>query len=174
MPRSPRFADPARISVPWTVVLVLAVLLIWGDSCVPGEGSGELSLAVLDWARGLLDAVGLPSAWLTNFLVRKAAHFSEYACLGALAQLAFRPAHARSVSRWAAVAAVLVAVPCADETIQLFVPGRSGMVTDVLIDLAGAFVGTAIAWAFAARSARREGFPADSRSFSADVKKSED
>ena len=33
-----------------------------------------------------------------------------------------------------------------DEFHQLFVPARAGMVTDVLVDSAGAFVGAALAW----------------------------
>ena len=39
-------------------------------------------------------------------------------------------------------------VPCLDETIQLFVPGRSGSPRDVAIDLAGAATGALLTWLF--------------------------
>ena len=52
-----------------------------------------------------------------EYPVRKAAHMSEYAVLG-----------------------ITAAYAVTDEFHQLFVPGRAGRVTDVLIDSAGAFL----------------------------------
>jgi VanZ family protein len=52
------------------------------------------------------------------------------------------------------VALTVVAVPSVDETIQLFVDGRSGQVTDVLIDCAGACTGVLLTW-LASRVRRR-------------------
>lgn len=65
------------------------VLLIWGNSMVPGTGSGSLSLSIMEAVRGLLHGVGLPYEWVTNFVVRKCAHFTEYMVLGILAPHAF-------------------------------------------------------------------------------------
>jgi VanZ family protein len=74
--------------------------------------------------------------------------------LGLVAMQAFRPHRIGAV--WAAVAVALtvVAVPSVDETIQLFVDGRSGQVTDVLIDCAGACTGVLLTW-LASRVRRR-------------------
>lgn len=74
-----------------------------------------------------------------EYPVRKAAHMSEY---GVLALLVF---HALTVydrkKRRGCVALGVAAVYAAtDEFHQLFVPGRAGRMTDVLIDSAGAFL----------------------------------
>ena len=41
-------------------------------------------------------------------------------------------------------AVFLLLVPSIDETIQLFVPGRAGMITDVMIDCCGSTTGVAL------------------------------
>ena len=63
-----------------------------------------------------------------EYPVRKAAHMSEYAVL---ALLIFQALTAFDITAAYAVT---------DEFHQLFVPGRAGRVTDVLIDSAGAFL----------------------------------
>ena len=129
------------VSVSWAVAVVAMVALIWGNSLVPGEGSSEVSLGVLAAAREFLASLGLPAGWLTNFLVRKTAHFTEYAVLGTLATRAAWPSLARTRRAWLPLAVFLAAIPSLDETIQLFVPARAGMVTDVLLDCCGAATG---------------------------------
>ncbi len=133
-----------RVSKPWAIATVLLVCLIWGNSLVPGTGSGSLSLTVLSALRGALGAVGLPYAWLTNFIVRKCAHFSEYLLLGLCMSNALDAHRVREPGTFVLVAALLVVIPSLDETIQLFVPGRVGAVTDVMIDCSGAAVGVAL------------------------------
>lgn len=123
---------------------IAIALFIWGNSLVPGTGSGSLSLAVVDALRGALRAAGLADGWVTNLLVRKTAHFTEYAVLGVIVSstlLAGGPLRGR---RLLLAAVVLVLVPSIDETIQLFVPGRCGAITDVMIDCCGAAAGTFI------------------------------
>jgi VanZ family protein len=67
-----------------------------------------------------------------HFLVRKAAHFTEYALL---ALLSSRDALAR---RWRLASFALVAtVALIDEYHQSFVPTRTGTVYDSLLDMAG-------------------------------------
>ena len=78
-----------KINRKWAVVTCLMALLIWGNSLVPGSGSGSLSLTVMEAIRGFLHGVGLPYEWVTNFVVRKCAHFTEYMVLGILATHAF-------------------------------------------------------------------------------------
>ena len=135
-----------RLSKPWLFAAIIMVLIIWGNSLVPGSGSGSLSLSVVEAARGALDALRLPSDWVTNFLVRKTAHFTEYAVLGVLVAHAFDPEHTAEHMRLAAICLALVLVPSIDETIQLFVAGRSGQVTDVLLDCCGAATGVLLTY----------------------------
>lgn len=135
-------ASRGRIRWAWVALFALMLCFIWGNSLVPGDDSGSLSLAVVEWVKGALGALGLPNGWVTNFVVRKTAHFTEYMVLGLVGMQAFGP-H-RAPRRWAPAALTalaLVAAPCIDETIQRFVSGRSSQVTDVLIDCSGALTG---------------------------------
>ncbi len=78
---------------------------------------------------------------LNLHVVRKLAHFVEFAVLGFLGQLAA----AGRVKKWwqRMLLAVLLGVMIAlcDETIQLFVSGRTGKLADVWLDLSGALTG---------------------------------
>lgn len=131
----------SRVSLPWLTLVVLFVAVIWGNSLVPGEGSGSLSLTVMELAHSALRAFGLPYEWVTNFVVRKTAHFSEYLVLGVLASQAFDPKRTIARGTLPFTFAFCALVPSIDEAIQLFVPGRSGMVADVLLDCCGAATG---------------------------------
>ena len=70
-------------------------------------------------------------------LLRKLAHFTEFACLGAL--LAWLFGMLRKPLLLALPGGFLIA--CADETIQRFVPDRGPAFKDVLIDTSGVLVG---------------------------------
>ena len=135
---------PGGISLPFCIASCAMIACIWGASLVPGTGSSTLSLSVVDGVRSMLDALGLASGWVTNFLVRKCAHATEYAVLGVLVSQALDPGAQRVGRRGLLIAATLVLVASLDESIQLFVPGRSGQVTDVLLDCCGAAGGVGI------------------------------
>jgi len=77
--------------------------------------------------------------------VRKAAHFTEFAALGAL--LLF-DLHLFGVKRFLTVYIAFLSgfvFACLDELHQLFIPGRACMFTDVLIDSGGVAVGCVFA-----------------------------
>ena len=69
---------------------------------------------------------------------------AEYAALCGLGHLAAKAwwDDASEGRLWQVVA--WIAVPCVDETLQLFVPGRTGAHTDVLIDMVGGIAGFAL------------------------------
>ena len=136
----------SRVSLPWLALMCVVIACIWGNSLVPGEGSGGMSLMVAEFAQRVLASLGLPFDWVTNFLVRKTAHFTEYLLLGVIS---FQALKAHKMPRGALVAAVLICVMAAsiDETIQLFVPDRCGQITDVLLDCCGAVSGLALRFA---------------------------
>lgn len=112
-----------KINRKWAVVTCLMALLIWGNSLVPGSGSGSLSLTVMEAIRGFLHGVGLPYEWVTNFVVRKCAHFTEYMVLGILATHAFDFEGRRTFDVLLPTAVFLLLIPSIDETIQLFGAG---------------------------------------------------
>ena len=82
-----------------------------------------------------------PQADTLNFLIRKAAHLTEYGILGALCFRAVRGNRLGWRARWAWTAVALAAsVAVADEWHQFFVPSRTSSGWDVLLDAAGATV----------------------------------
>ncbi|PYS70866.1 MAG: hypothetical protein DMF69_12245 [Acidobacteria bacterium] len=74
-----------------------------------------------------------------HFVVRKLAHFSEYAMLGLLAARAFRTSPNPSVHRyWFWISATLIVLyALLDEYHQSFVPTRTASFVDSLIDISG-------------------------------------
>lgn len=74
-----------------------------------------------------------------SFLVRKAAHFTEYMLLGLFSGLLLASSDGRS--RFLISEAVCIAVAVIDESIQLFSNGRSSQFRDVIIDASGSMLG---------------------------------
>ena len=152
-----RSHDSARRStfLRWAVALCCWVLFIWGHSLVQGPQSSLESGLVVELLRPLFEALGVTDVDLATLVVRKAAHFSEYAVLGILSWGLFS-ARLRERGRAPFPIAFLVAlVPVCDECLQLFVPGRSGQLTDVLIDLSGVCAGALLATILSALRRRR-------------------
>lgn len=117
------------------VLLVCTLVFIWGNSLLPGDISGALS----NWVRKLLSALfhTLKNPTARNHLLRKLAHYTEFACLGAL--LCW---YMGMKGRPKAGAFLLgAAAACLDETIQIFVPGRGAGLRDVCIDCCGVVTG---------------------------------
>lgn len=83
------------------------------------------------------------------FLVRKTAHFTEYAILGSLFFLNLkswqRPKSMTSMNILLSLIFSLL-YACTDELHQIFVPGRSAQFRDILIDTLGASFGATITY----------------------------
>lgn len=129
------------------IITLLWVMVIFSFSLQPADASSELSLGVGHWMMELLpEAVSdrllaMPQAQLEflHTLLRKAGHFSEYFILGMLSTFTVRQMRFERKKTGAFLFCVLVATM--DETIQLFVSGRSGQVSDVMLDSVGALGG---------------------------------
>ncbi|GIN15414.1 hypothetical protein J32TS2_07700 [Shouchella clausii] len=132
--------------VSW-IAAILWMATIFLLSHQPANDSSKLSLGVLDFFMQSLSAM-MPQvemhADLLHTVVRKGAHFGAYFILGILMLNGLRQVGGKGVK-----AAVLALCLCflyaiTDEIHQLFIPGRSGQFTDVLIDTAGAATGIGI------------------------------
>ena len=130
----------------WIIVFsalaFLWAIFIWSNSLKPGNISGEMSSSVLNFINEILGKIS-PRWKISHLLVRKAAHFLEFAVMGALCCLlsyfAFlKGKDSKSICMIFYSMIPSVAVAAIDETIQLFVEGRAGRFTDVLIDSSGA------------------------------------
>jgi len=120
----------------WAIMIICNILFIWGNSLLPGSVSGAISkfvsYVIYDVILGYSGSSGGGHG-----LLRKVAHFTEFACLGAcLTHFLFLLKKPRLL---ALAGAFLVA--CCDETIQRFVPDRGPSFKDVLIDTSGAALG---------------------------------
>lgn len=140
-----RLGSPA---IRWGVFVALWCCFIWGHSLVQGPESSNESGNFYLLLKPLFDAVGVCEEGTCTFIIRKCAHFTEYAVLGCsvlnLVKSLYRAGRGTACGRMAVLLAFgLVAV--ADETLQLFVPGRSGSPRDVAIDLSGYVCGALLA-----------------------------
>jgi VanZ family protein len=82
-----------------------------------------------------------------HLAIRKLAHLTEYAILGALAFRALRRDQQGWDRRWA-IAAITIAIVVAasDEYHQSFVPSRTSSPADVALDTAGAAIAQLVIW----------------------------
>ncbi len=78
-----------------------------------------------------------------EFLLRKAAHMTEYAILGSLIfiQISLYRVFSAQWKRIATALCLTACYACTDEFHQLFVPGRAGQIVDVCIDSCGGIIG---------------------------------
>lgn len=119
------------------VLLILTLALIFSSSLANGEESGAFSEKVFLWIESVLVKVHLE--WiLTEFLLRKIGHFTEFFLLGLELTVLFRIVRKKS---WVNPAFFGLLAGLADETIQIYSAGRVSAVTDVWIDFSGVLVG---------------------------------
>ena len=125
----------------WYPSLVMMVV-IFIMSSFPAVDSDKQSGFIINALTTLFpDLAGVD--FLVN-IVRKSAHFIEYTVLGFFTARGFKLS---KKSPWFSVLASAV-YASTDEFHQTFIPGRSGEVGDILIDTAGATLGTLIYWLF--------------------------
>ena len=118
----------------WLITALLC--FIWGNSLLPGSVSGAISDAVKNFLAYFMPGE-IPGVTTGGGLLRKLAHFTEFAALGAA--LSWRLGMLEKRKFPALVYSFGTA--CLDETIQLFVPDRGPAIRDVVIDTCGAAVG---------------------------------
>ena len=126
----------------WTILSIVWIMIIFSFSLQNGDESGKLSGGIVAWVVDLLFPEDFAHVELVHFLIRKAAHFTEYFILGVLLSMTVREANWTRPLLKPWILGTLVA--CCDETIQLFSEGRAGMITDVMLDSSGVLTGCVI------------------------------
>lgn len=116
----------------------MAILaFIWGNSLLPGETSGQLSGTVWETLCEIFPFFATENG---EHIVRKLAHFSEFAALGLflcwLMGMLTKP--------WYLAFCAGCAAAITDECIQYFTPGRACALTDMFIDSAGVLAGVLV------------------------------
>ena len=126
---------------PW-VLVVLWMALIFYLSHKPATESNELSKGITEIIVETVEKVTTDvdiEVERFNHIVRKNAHFFSYLVLGILVTNGLISSEIKRYIGYALLICVLYAI--SDEIHQIYVPGRSGQIKDVVIDSAGALSG---------------------------------
>lgn len=111
----------------------LWALFIFSNSMLPAQESSDISGGI---SYKIYELLNLNIDFqLFHTFIRKCAHFIEYAILGVFAGFSFKKEYFWKIF------VLCILVSSADESIQLFVEGRSGQISDVLLDSIGSFTG---------------------------------
>lgn len=133
-----------RFKIAVFIITTAIIAFAFIHSSMPSQQSAEESGNVLGFLQCILDFLGLESG-LNDHIVRKTAHFIEYTALGVMLTFcaySFNRIKPYKFLPHIAGAGLLTAV--IDETIQLNVPGRAGMITDVWLDFSGVLTGAVL------------------------------
>lgn len=120
----------------WLILTIIWAVVVFGHSAMPAVVSEQESLGVLGFLQNIFPG-------LTNHILRKIGHFTEFAILGLLLTGTFWH-HGKFKLYKPMLGAFLAGF--ADETLQMFIPGRSGQITDVWLDFFGAVTGILLMW----------------------------
>ena len=125
--------------VVFTAALIACIMFIFRNSLENGAQSSARSQAVMQLVNSALAKVHLGP--LSEHLIRKLAHFSEFALEGFLLMLCIRvyTKHFVRHMSWPLLGGMTTALM--DETIQLHSPNRTSSVVDVWIDMSGIVAG---------------------------------
>lgn len=119
--------------ISWSLVLIW-VIIIYYFSSKNADASNELSQGTLAI---IIDLFHIKEFPILHYLIRKLAHMIEYAILFTLV---FNASYYTFPSIYMPSFSITLGFACLDEFHQLFVPGRSGQLFDVGIDMIGACI----------------------------------
>ena len=130
------------------ILLLVTLFLIFGFSSQDAEESGGLSSSI---AKFILKQINndkiedrQPILERTESIIRKVAHFSIYTLVGLLLMSFVNTYDLKENKRIMISLCIGALYATSDELHQLFVPGRSGQITDVILDSMGVFLGILI------------------------------
>lgn len=125
------------------MILITSSLIAFAfiHSSMPSDVSGAESKATMGLFQNILNCLGI-NIELTDHIVRKLAHFTEYSAIGImLMNTAYSFDKAKPYKFFPHILFAGLFTSVIDETIQLNVPGRAGMITNVLLDFSGVIIG---------------------------------
>jgi VanZ family protein len=129
--------------IPWVLVIIWMAVVIYFSSQV-AESSNQVSTGLGSILLKLIGRIlpkSLTDPTVLNHVLRKLAHYFAYLILAVLMLNALKRSGAKNLTAIAAAVAVCIVFAAADEIHQLFVSGRTGLFTDVLIDSFGVMSG---------------------------------
>ena len=134
-----------RSAIIFGILTALVLCFIWGQSLLPHDISAGESGRLMGVLKPLLDPRGRVDEEVFHHLLRKAAHFTEYAALGFCMCGFLKNLAWKQEKRCLPLAVALcLAAAAIDETIQIFSENRGPRMSDVLLDGCGAIFGIAV------------------------------
>lgn len=128
------------LTIVWMIIIFLHSAMNGDDSSAESGFVGYLVAYIIKPGFGSMSkAMQAEYIESISFIIRKLGHMAEYAILTGLVMGWLYEAKRKLSLLWCLGFSFIYA--CTDEIHQLFVPGRAGMFTDVLIDMAGALIG---------------------------------
>jgi len=122
------------------IITFFVIGFIWWNSS-NGEESSGISQGVLYEIMQIFARIGI-STDITEHIIRKLAHFTEFTALGILLSID-TVLFLKNMKQYVWIPLFIgLLVALIDETIQLFPIGRSSSVKDVWIDFSGVIFGT--------------------------------
>jgi len=124
----------------WPLLTLLIIAFIWGNSLQPAVESESLSVFWANLVKSIFQVFHVDvSVGVLDHIVRKSAHFTEFAVQGFLLYKSLLMFKVRHGVKLAIIIGILTAI--VDETIQLSMPGRANQVSDMMLDTLGAATG---------------------------------
>lgn len=132
-----------------TVLCIGAFVWIFSNSLQTGEASSEKSETVVDAVQNVAGVIAPDSFVATakgedraflHDIIRKLAHFAEFALLGALLTWCYF-SYTRSKAFAFLPVALVWFTPIVDEFLQSFSSGRASELVDIFVDTAGGICG---------------------------------
>ena len=149
-----RFNNLKSIQRVLFILIVFTICFIWGHSMVSRPVSAGESGAFVEVLRPVFSSVGIDDS-LADHIIRKCAHFIEYAGFGGEVGLLIFINHLLNTGKdklrlnfyehMRVVAEKVVYVALIDETIQIF-SLRGSMLSDVWLDICGGLFGGSVAY----------------------------
>lgn len=150
------------------VAVFVWMVVIFVFSAQNGDTSGATSGNLIEFIAKIFnpdfdnmteaERLEIITSW--QLIVRKTAHFSEYAVLGALSANALRTYPLSNALKRLLPCGICLVYAISDEIHQCFVPDRACRALDVCIDTLGGITGTAIfctlAWLITRRKHKKE------------------
>lgn len=121
------------ISIVLLIIWMIIIFLMSNSSAIESSNQSGLITTLIN------KILMLEHFEFLNFIIRKLAHLFEYMILGILMINCLKNYNIKNYFLLAIILCFIYA--CTDEIHQVFIPGRSGKIQDVLLDTFGSIIG---------------------------------
>jgi VanZ family protein len=119
----------------WPALAWAVVISLFSTGTFTSENTGRIIIPILHW---LIPRAAMATLLEIHHVIRKCGHFTEYFILSLLLLRGIRGDRRDVRISWAlATVAIVACYASLDEVHQIFVPGRTPAIADVLLDTVG-------------------------------------